>query len=290
MIKFGSTSPFGSSDIRKNIADKLIKEFGIENYSQMHYNLDNLKLLSKEYIELNFIEDGGFLMVKEFCSFLNCGHAIPYIMCKEFGVTYIYRSGSLVEKYLVNFLSSLLDIRIIENSRKIIKPNELDIYLPEYKLAIEYNGIMWHSCGTSPWSALDNPVPNQNRHLDKTKACQEKEIDLIHIFEDEYLNDQDTIELLLKRKLGLEFWPIYTQDIVHWNLNHGNLPEQLQKDYKVIKTIPPRANYFKSGTFKISQWTSHKTEEELYSAGYRKYYDCGSLTLAQTQQTKKDTL
>ncbi len=247
-----------------------------------HLNQDNLKLLSKEYIEEKFIDENLHVKVEKFMDFLGCKSTAVFNFCKRFKVNYKPRRGSSQpEKNLSILIKKVLkDTIIVNNDLSIIKPNELDIYLPEYNLAIEYNGLLWHSHGIDKWGPINNPLSTPDRHLDKTKACQSKEIDLIHIFEDEYINNQDHVELLLKRKLGLEAWPVYTQDLIYWDLNHGNLPEQLQRDYEVIKTIPPRANYFKPGRGKeVSQWTPHKTEAEVYNAGYRKYYDCGELML-----------
>lgn len=70
-------------------------------------------------------------------------------------------------------------IEIIRNSRKLLGNRELDIYLPKYKLAIEFNGNYWHKY----------PVKDIKYHQDKTLKCIEKGIRLIHIFEYEWLND-----------------------------------------------------------------------------------------------------
>lgn len=56
---------------------------------------------------------------------------------------------SILEKQIVDYIKFLNIENIIENSKKIIPPLELDIFLPEKKLAIEFNGTYWHSteCG-----------------------------------------------------------------------------------------------------------------------------------------------
>lgn len=58
---------------------------------------------------------------------------------------------------------------ILYNTRSIIKPLELDIYMPKYKLAIECNGIYWH------------PV-NYKNDLDKHSRCISENILLITIY------------------------------------------------------------------------------------------------------------
>ncbi len=274
----------------------LCKKFKV-NYtvkkSNDHLNHQNINLLSKDYIEKNLMDKNGGILLEKFMNFT--GHKISepiFEICRNFGVYYKRRpsGNSKTEETLSNFISSLIFTTIQRNNREIIKPKELDIYLPEQKLAIEYNGIMYHSHGTNSWSAFNNPISIPDKHLNKTKACSALGIDLIHIFEDEYLNNQKVIEQLIRRKLNVEDWPEFTEEEIRWPINWGELPEQLQKDYILIKTIPPRANYFKFNYPKqVSKWTQYKTEEELYEAGYRKYYDCGELVLENiTKKTKEN--
>ena len=52
---------------------------------------------------------------------------------------------SFYEKEIINFIKSIYDGEIIENNRHIISPMELDIYIPQKNLAIEFNGLYWHS-------------------------------------------------------------------------------------------------------------------------------------------------
>ena len=76
----------------------------------------------------------------------------------------------------------------------MIKPLEIDIYLPEYNLAIEYNGSYWHS----------SKLKDKFYHLNKTKLCRDKEIDLIHIFEYEWTDfrKQCIIKDIILNKIG----------------------------------------------------------------------------------------
>jgi len=102
------------------------------------------------------------------------------------------------EKEIVEFLKSL-NIVIEEGTREIIRnPNnarkwELDIFLPEYNVAIEFNGIYYHS------TARQN---NINFHKEKTDACLEKGIFLLHIFEDDFNAKKDLIFARIKQLIG----------------------------------------------------------------------------------------
>lgn len=87
-----------------------------------------------------------------------------------------------------------LNVETEQSNRKVIKPLELDIYIPSKKLAIEYNGLRWHS-----EQFKENA---ENYHLEKTNLCQEKGIKLIHIFEDEWLYHKDIVKSMLSHSLG----------------------------------------------------------------------------------------
>jgi very-short-patch-repair endonuclease len=112
------------------------------------------------------------------------------------------RIQSYLEKEISNFCKKYYP-DLIENSRSIIPPLELDIYIPEKKLAIEFDGLYWHS--------EINGNKESGYHYNKTQLCEEKGIQLIHIFEDEWLNKQDILESIIKSKLGIYDQKIYAR-------------------------------------------------------------------------------
>lgn len=78
--------------------------------------------------------------------------------------------------------------------RTLIPPQEIDIYMPQHKLAIEYCGLYWHSHLTGK---------DRNYHLNKLQQCQEKGIQLLTIFEDEWINKQQLCENRILQCLNL---------------------------------------------------------------------------------------
>lgn len=93
---------------------------------------------------------------------------------------------------VVDFLKSL-NVKVQTNVRNIIPPKELDIVLPEHKIAIEYNGLYWHS------SAISNF--NKFAHKTKSDACQKVGYRLIHIFSDDWKFKKEIIKSILKIQL-----------------------------------------------------------------------------------------
>jgi len=108
-------------------------------------------------------------------------------------IDYVETVGSHLEKDIYEYVKSLYSGEIIRRSRKIIPPQEIDIYIPEKKLAIEVNGTYFHSTKKGVV---------KNYHFDKSKACQEQGIRLIHIYEWEWIQYPEKIKQLLNIALG----------------------------------------------------------------------------------------
>lgn len=101
------------------------------------------------------------------------------------------------------FVEDILRIGNVEFSRDcrdIITPLELDFYLPDHNLAIECNGLYWHS---ELWGK------DKNYHLNKTNLCRDSGIRLIHIFEDEINNKPDIIKSKLNSILNINKRKLY---------------------------------------------------------------------------------
>lgn len=101
--------------------------------------------------------------------------------------------SSKPEKRIEKFLKDL-GVDVIKGYRGLIPPYEVDLYLPEYNLAIEFNGLYWHS---------EEKGKDRNYHKMKTDMCRDKGVRLIHIWEDDF-NSNEKRELdFLKYQLGL---------------------------------------------------------------------------------------
>lgn len=72
---------------------------------------------------------------------------------------------------------------MVRNSRSIIWPYELDIYYPEKRIAIEFNGDYWHS----------EKFKDKDYHYNKFSICRENNILLVSIFETDWNNRKEEI-------------------------------------------------------------------------------------------------
>jgi hypothetical protein len=103
--------------------------------------------------------------------------------------------NSKAEKEVAGWMKALLpNNQVEENTKSIIPPFELDIYIPEKNVAIEYNGLYWHteSQGKDKWY-----------HHKKWLACKEKGIQLIQIWEDDWNRNPEMVKRMLAHKLGV---------------------------------------------------------------------------------------
>lgn len=100
---------------------------------------------------------------------------------------------SSFEKEINEWLETL-SISYERNKRNIIAPYELDFFFPQKGIAIEFNGIYWHSEANGK---------TKNYHYNKWLACENKNIQLIQIWEDDWKRNPNLIKRMISHKLGV---------------------------------------------------------------------------------------
>ncbi|MEM2159582.1 MAG: hypothetical protein QXN55_01355 [Candidatus Nitrosotenuis sp.] len=101
--------------------------------------------------------------------------------------------GSLIQKRLADELKKILKTEILYNTRKILYPREIDIFLPEYQIGIEINGLYWHSSNVK-----ETPL-EKKKAQNKWKDCNAKGIKLLTFFEDELYDFDLAISMILSK-------------------------------------------------------------------------------------------
>lgn len=156
-------------------------------------NRPHLEMYNREDVLENFIDENNEFMVNEFCAFFKVSRG----MCDKFKASnnilnrnndwHRGRSSSIEQE----LFDSIPCENKYQNDKTILGGMELDMVLPDIKLAIEYNGLYWHSVQQGK---------DENYHLDKTKRCLEKGYQLFHIFESD---DIEIWQSMINNKLGL---------------------------------------------------------------------------------------
>ena len=108
---------------------------------------------------------------------------------------------SKVEDEVVNFLKQNNVNNIILNTNTVLKNREIDIYLPDYKLAIEVDGILWHSFGHSYPNNGDWERRYKYKDAKKSLECFKQGIHLMHIYDNEWRDKKEIVKSSILAKL-----------------------------------------------------------------------------------------
>lgn len=173
----------------KQIIETNLKKYGVTNTwslaaDKQNPNLVNLKdktLLAQVFPKLS---------VTDIAALYNVHVQTVYHYLNLHGFREPYKST--FEQEIVYFLKSLGITNIVTNNRTLIG-KELDIFLPDYNLAIEFNGVYWHH----------DQVPHVTKtyHYDKFIKCEEKGILLLTIFSNSWEDKKDIWKQKIANKL-----------------------------------------------------------------------------------------
>jgi G:T-mismatch repair DNA endonuclease (very short patch repair protein) len=190
--RYGVSNPSQSDEIKKKKKESSLNQFSRESHTQTHISDESLCVLNNKYTmqylydEFNTTDIGTRLGVTD--STIGRYMKMHNISCDK------WRFSSSYEIQIQKMLDNI-GISHINNDRKIIQPLELDIYIPEKKIAIEMNGVYWHS--------EESGNKNKKYHLNKTEKCLEQDIQLFHIFDNEWIEKKEIWKSVIKNALGV---------------------------------------------------------------------------------------
>jgi hypothetical protein len=144
-------------------------------------------------------------------------------------VNYKYSS---MESEVYDFITSLIpDINIQMRNRRLIAPLEIDIYLPDYKVAIECNPTYTHNSTVPPFGDRTKVLPPYY-HKEKSDLCKKQGIFLFHIFGYEWTNKQDVIKSMLANLLGVTGRKIHARDTYVDVISYNDATKFLNKNHR----------------------------------------------------------
>jgi hypothetical protein len=160
-----------------------IKKYKVKNIQQQHISKEALTILNnKELFTTHLLKYGRIEMAKK----LGIWDTTISKYHLRYNLDIIKPLTSSHEAEIENWLNT--NGIIFKKDRIICKPRELDFYIPEHNLAIEFDGLYWHS---------ESIKKDKNYHILKTKKCAEQGIQLIHIFEDEWLKHKNVCKSII---------------------------------------------------------------------------------------------
>lgn len=237
---------FGSRAIRKKIKSSLIEEYGVDSpmksdeikekaiktnlqrYNSQYYNSSDYR-----YMNLGMTDSqiGLWKSFKEdpyrFILSLPEVDRHVYKLSQIFGISetpiqcilhennlyeYINKSHSYIEDEVYYFVKSALpqNAKIVRNDRTAISPYELDIYVPDFKFAIEVDPTATHN---SSINIFDKEIMSPSYHKNKSLACKDAGISLFHLFDYNWENKRSIIESMIQNRLGVNNTKLYARNL-----------------------------------------------------------------------------
>ena len=191
MERYGVENGSQSEVVKAKKVETCLSNYGVEYHQQKHLDIHVIhRLNNPKYI----IECNETKSLKAIAEDLGVSQSAVYKSAKRLGIDFKhYTRVSSFEDDVVSFLESIGITNVIRNDKTLIGKQEVDIYLPDYELAIECNGVYWHSelQGRGKWY-----------HLGKTVKCKKKNISLIHIWDKDWNLSRELVSGRLSAKLG----------------------------------------------------------------------------------------
>lgn len=176
--KYGCETPLQSKEIKDKVKEKYFpnifkyfksKDIAEQFLSSTYPNKVTMKELAKD-------TDIPYTTITQYIIKYGLEDYIEYA-CKV----------SQPEKDIVEYLSSKGITNIVQSDRDILDGKEIDVFLPDYNVGIEFNGDYWHS---------EVIRPNKRYHYDKSMLANSKGVFLYHIFSHEWADEEKRIRIL----------------------------------------------------------------------------------------------
>lgn len=204
-------------DSNNKTLTELSKEFNVTYFSLRKYIIDNklfpktpinkikqnekMLLLFPELFDINFflLKQKEGKTTKTVASELGVSPNTISLYARKLNVPFInLQSRSRGEQEIYEYLNDTY--KIILNNKETIYPFELDLFLPELNLAIEFNGSYWHSEGSGK---------TKTYHQNKFNLCSKKNIRLIQIFDFEWETRKTQTKWFIDNTLNRNIFEMY---------------------------------------------------------------------------------
>lgn len=204
-----------SEPIKEKIKSAMLKKYGVDNYVKTEEYKQKQKQRYKQMMLqriLKYLSENDLVLECDISEVYSDEKSILQIKCQKCNNKYskvwndiqswwacpvCKPTGSSYEIEISQLLTSW-NIQFLRNHRITTLDGtkfELDFYISNKLIAIEFDGLYWH---------CNQHQLNDQYHLNKTEKCEELGIKLIHIFEDEWILKKDIVISRLKHILNLK--------------------------------------------------------------------------------------
>jgi hypothetical protein len=187
------------------MSNSIVQEKVIETI-QTRYGVSNINYIGWDADRLNILQDKERMLV------LWDEHKSTESIANALGVSqhtaYLYLKGhhaelknaiSYPQQQIAAFIRNIYSGELIENDRSVFgggrSAKQLDIYLPEMKLAFEFCGLYWHA---------ESNIPEKKYHQEKMLFAKQQGIRLVTIFGDEWFQKKTICENRIRTILNVQ--------------------------------------------------------------------------------------
>ena len=225
--KYGVTNVFQKEDIKEKSRKTLQERYGVDSYTKTeeyvhkvratklerygkenyvninqivetrrnnYYSLAQLDVISSREKFRKYIQDNKVVNCEHMAKLIGISGVVIRRLANKFDSFDLFDyTKSYQETEVQDFIKDLLPNEALRFNIKILDGKEIDIYIPNRSLGIEYNGSLWHNSANH----------GTTYHREKTEISNRKGIDLMHIFDYQWLYNFDVVEDIIRHRLGL---------------------------------------------------------------------------------------
>lgn len=185
--KYGTVNINSLDAIKQKTAQTNIERYGYIHKNKPSFTAEQLETLNST------------MSLSEVAETLGSSVSVVSRLYDVYGIEKIYHNYSIQECRLADMIRSW-GVSVVRNDRTLLgNGQEIDIYCPEKKLAIEYCGTFWHS----EYAGRD-----KNFHKNKTDLCEQLGVQLLTIFSDEWHARETQIVSKIRHLLGIDQRPV----------------------------------------------------------------------------------
>ena len=237
--KWGCDYPLQNPEVRQRIKHTCQNKYGTDNFCFDRLDKYTLLLIN----DPSWLRDQHYNQNKtliEIACDLNISNSIVGRYFNKHDIKVKRHPNSIIEKQCVDFLSSIYLGAIHTNVRDIIPPYELDVFIPKHNIAIEFNGVYWHTERTGRGRTF---------HKYKTDQCKIAGIELLQLWDYEWIEKQDIVKSMLQYKLKSTQNVVYARNCYVLPIAY-DIKQQFVNANHIQGDCPSKLNYglFEKGT------------------------------------------
>ena len=248
--RYGVDSPSKAKSVKDKVKRTMLARYGVESMGSLLIPEETREIFSSRENFEKYLIESGYDTTSEIAKDLSCSVFTVDSKLKRYGLWgYINTALSAMENELKNTIVSWG--LTVEKDRKILYPYEIDIFCPEKRVGIEFNGKYWHSLGRK----------KSDYHTKKSLLALKNGISLIHVYESEWEKNKEKILINIRSIFSMTTSAVYKpgEELV-FSLDDGSIISLIMsgEEYETIEIFEGETLSYSSG----------KEEYKTQKAGY----------------------